>query len=199
MNEEVKSPEKKQSFISDAFDYLEMFILAACVGILLFSFAFRLCNVDGASMENTLKEGEMLLISDILYEPQNGDIVIFHQTGELHGYNKPLVKRVIATEGQWIYIEYGLDNKMYVYVSEDEKIDESDLIDEPYANLEPGPAQYENKYKARVPDGCVFVMGDHRYNSSDSRSPYIGFVDTRRILGKVLLRITPITEFRVVD
>ena len=191
MNENVRRSEKKQSIISEAFDYLEIFIFAACAVLILFSCSFRLCTVDGSSMEKTLLGGQTLLISDVFYEPKNGDIVVFHQTGDDDFYNKPLVKRVIATEGQWIYIEYGLDNAMSVYVSDDETIDDSDLIEEPYANLQPGPAMYQNKYKARVPEGRVFVMGDNRYNSADSRNPNIGFVDCGRILGKVLLRITP--------
>ncbi len=198
VEENIVEPEKKPSFISEAFDYLEIFVFAACAVLILFSTVIRLCNVDGASMESTLKNGEMLLISDLFYEPQNEDIVVFHQTDDAGMFNKPLVKRVIATEGQWIYIEYALDSAMSVYVSDDSEITEEDLLYEPYANLEPGPAVYANKYKAQVPEGCVFVMGDHRHHSSDSRNPYIGFVDSRRILGKVLLRITPFSEFGTV-
>ncbi len=200
MNDLTNESPKKRSIISEIFDYVEIFVFAACAVLLVFSAALRLCNVDGGSMNDTLEEGEMLIISDFFYTPDNGDVVVFHQTdSNLSGYNKPLVKRVIATEGQWVYIEYGFDNEMSVYVSDDETIDESDLIDEPYVNLDPGPAQYQNHYKAKVPEGCVFVMGDHRYNSADSRHHEISFVDQRRILGKVLLRVTPLSKFGVIN
>ena len=197
--ESNKSTLRKIAF--EAFDFLEIFVLAAVAVLILFSAVFRLCNVDGRSMESTLHDGELLVISNFAYTPKNGDIIVFHQTSEENsGYNKPLVKRIIATEGQWIYIEYGADNAMYVYVSEDETIDESDLIEEPYVNLETGlMGYYPDKYKAQVPKGCVFAMGDHRYHSADSRDPAIGFVDARRILGKVLLRISPMDKFGAVE
>ena len=200
IRKKTKEAEKKQSFISESFDYLEMFITAAVVALILFTSMFRVCNVVGESMESTLLNGQMLLISDLFYEPKIEDIIVFHQTGDTLGdLNEPLVKRVIATEGQWIYIEYGDENSMSVYVSDDENITEDDLLDEPYTNLEPGATTFQNKYKAQVPEGHVFVMGDHRYHSLDSRNYRVGFVDTRRILGKVLLRITPFSEFGTVD
>ena len=196
--DEVK-PEKKPSKIQSAFDYLEILVFAACFVLMIFSAVFRLCSVDGSSMSKTLEGGEMLVISDFMYTPENGDIVVFHQTDDNDHYNKPIVKRVIATEGQWVYIEYGNDYSMSVYVSDDENIEENELLDEPYANLYPGPGVYENRFKAQVPEGCVFVLGDNRYNSADSRTSQIGFVDCRRILGKVLLRVTPLSKFGAVD
>lgn len=201
VNKEPVNKEPAQSKISSAFDYLEVLIIAVCVVLLLFSFVFRVCTVDGPSMENTLTEGETLIISNLFYTPQNGDIVVFHQTSETNeSYNKPLIKRIIATEGQWIKITYGSQNSMSVYVSDDEIIDESDLIDEPYANLMDGSsAYYRNIDAVQVPEGCVFAMGDHRYHSADSRDPEIGFVDARRILGKVLIRLTPFSKFGVLN
>ena len=198
---EVTNEEPKQSKISSVFDYLEVLVLAVCVVLLLFSFVFRVCTVDGPSMEHTLVEGETLIISNLFYTPQCGDIVVFHQTSETNdGYNKPLIKRVIATEGQWIKIIYGSQNSMSVYVSDDDLIDESDLLEETYANLEDGSSAYYSNIEAiLVPKGCIFAMGDHRYHSADSRDAKIGFVDTRRILGKVLLRITPFSKFGVVN
>jgi len=136
IQEKTKESEKKQSFISDAFDYLEIFVITAVVALLLFTSVFRVCNVNGRSMENTLQHGQMLLISDLFYEPKAEDIIVFHQTGDNAGdLNEPLVKRVIATEGQWIYIEYRDDLSMRVYVSDDEDITEDDLLDEPYLYL----------------------------------------------------------------
>ena len=197
---ESNESQKKQSFVSEAFEYLEVFIFAACAVLIVFLTAFRLCTVDGDSMNKTFSSGESLVISDIAYKPQMGDVIVFHETGEF--YNQALVKRVIATEGQWISIVYNQDNTMSVYVSEDENITEDDLLDEPYAYLLGGLQSNYTRLPStpvRVPAGQVFVMGDNRYNSSDSRSERIGFVDERQILGKVLLRVAPLSKFGAVN
>ena len=197
---ESNESSKKQSFVSEAFEYLEVFIFAACAVLVIFLAAFRLCTVDGDSMNQTFNSGETLVISDIAYKPQGGDVVVFHETGDF--YNQALVKRVIATEGQWISIIYNQDNTMSVYVSDDENITEDDLLDEPYAYLQGGLQGNYTRLPTsavQVPAGQVFVMGDNRYNSSDSRSDRIGFVDERQILGKVLLRVTPVSKFGAVN
>ena len=153
-------------------------------------------------MENTLYDGETLIISNLFYTPENGDIIVFHQTKTL---NEPVVKRVIATAGQWVKVTCGdSPSDMKVYVSNDEIIDDNDLLNESnYFNDDYKLPSFNGEsfdFEAQqVPEGCVFVMGDHRYHSTDSRSELVGFVDVRRILGKVLLRISPVDKFGAVE
>lgn len=207
-NEENKKP--KRSPIREIFDYVEIFILAASAVLLLFTFSIRICRVDGSSMFPTLKDGQTLLASDLFYTPKTGDIVVFHQDyNVVESLNKPLVKRVIATGGQYYRIEYledyDKDNKMFlrmkVYVGSSEKLTESDLLTEEYMDYS---VAYENRRisilpgtvtEGFVPEGQVFVMGDNRYNSIDSRSN-VGLVDERCILGKVIFGLAPLGGVR---
>ncbi len=187
---------EKVPFSRVLFDLLETVIIALAIAFFIFTSGIRLCSVDGPSMQNTLQDKENLIVSNWFYTPQIGDIVVFHQTGEI---NKPLVKRIIATEGQFVMID--TDNAR-VYVSKDREFTEDEALSEPYVYLLGGVMQ--NNYNAsgkvfEVPEGHVFVMGDNRNNSTDSRSETIGFVDERRILGKVVLRLTPFSNFGKVE
>lgn len=193
MNE---SKQEKEPLIRSVFDIVEMMIIAVMIVFLLFMCLARPCRVDGDSMNNTLHHGQMLIISRLFYTPQIGDIIVFHQTSaENPNFNEPIVKRVIALEGQYVKIDTDAGK---VYVSDDETITEEDLLTENYIYLDCG--YWRDHYHIsdkiiHVPEGSVFVMGDNRNNSADSRYSVIGCVDTRRILGKVLLRLTPLSKF----
>ena len=190
-----KSKKDKQSPISSLIDYAEIFVIALSLVIVLFSFFLRICEVKGPSMENTLIEGEKLIVSNVAYTPKRGDIVVFHQTGTL---NEPVVKRVIATAGETVDIDFDDYCRVTVTDVNGNKIvlDENDYknLDSNYATIK---SDYELPYT--VPEGCIFVMGDNRNHSTDSRSFMIGPVDERRVLGKVILRISPFDRFGKVD
>ena len=152
-----------------------VFLLAAL--LLLFVMLFRIVVVSGDSMLYTLHEGDYLIVlsSSVYKNPKQGDVVVISK--DVYKDGEPLVKRVIATEGQTVRIEGG-----YVYV------DDVRLEGE-----ETNPL-YEVDFPITVPEGHVFVLGDNRDNSKDSRSSEIGMIDEREILGKVLVIALPAPE-----
>lgn len=194
-NNNNSKQKNKSTLLKELFDYFELFIFSACAVLLLFSFVTRICKVDGSSMLNTLHNGEMLIVSDVLYTPERGDVIVFHQTGTM---NEPVVKRVIATEGEWLSITPA-NNRTLTITIYDENKDNPQVLTENYANYSEGIGLYRYDMEIfQVPDGCIFVLGDNRGNSTDSRSSAIGFVDTRRILGKVIFRLTPLEKMGLI-
>ncbi len=193
-SEEVVVVPQKGRFVADILDYIEIFVCAISFVLLIFSFGFRLCTVNGPSMQNTLFAGERLIVSEMFYTPQRGDIVVFHETGNSNErLNEALVKRVIATEGEKVDIDYRTWTVTVTDVSGNKIV-----LDEPYRKLE-GYAVRNYPTSFIVPEGCLFVMGDNRNNSTDSRSSELGFIDNRKVLGKVILRVTPFSRFGTVD
>ena len=195
-NGNKKAKRYQENRIRSAFEYVEMFVFTMAVVILLLTFVFRVCEVSGPSMNNTLLHGERLLVSNLFYSPDTGDVIVFHQTSETSdAFNEPIVKRVIATEGEFVKIDYAANK---VYVSSDDNFTEDEVLDESsYLYLSNGVWKEANKEPQiwEVPEGHLFVMGDNRNVSADSRYYEIEFVDVRRVLGKVLLRITPFSKF----
>ncbi len=198
--EQEELPEPKPSFARSAFEFLEMFAFSVFAVLIIFTFCIRLCRVDGSSMENTLHTKESLLLSNIAYTPEQDDIIVFHITNEQDNMEKTMVKRVIATGGQELVIDFNtgiitVDGVVY----EDSHRVLKDLNGRTldyytlYANHHYNMAT--NVLTATVPEGYVFVMGDNRNNSKDSRNSDVGFVDERCILGKVILRLSPFTRF----
>ncbi len=187
-NDKVKKPEAAKTETTtrgEIYDWMQSLIFALIICIVVFVFFFRIVDVVGDSMNPTLIDGDKLLVSDVLYTPKQGDIVIFRKDEY-----KPeaLVKRVIATEGQTIDIDF---DRGRVYV-------DGELLDEPYiAELTKNQLDFQGPQT--VPEGCVFVMGDNRNASSDSRKAEIGMVDERLIVGKVLLRVFPLDSIGVPD
>ena len=202
MSKQKETTACNNGFAAAIFEYIEMFVFAAVTVILLMTFALRLCVVSGPSMNNTLLNGERLLVSDLFYTPKQGDIIVFHQTSETDDrFNEPIVKRVIATEGQFVKMDYANEK---LYVSNDAVFTEDEVLDEStyayFSNGQWGGASMISTERIyEVPEGHLFVLGDNRNVSADSRDSRVGFVDERRVLGKVLIRLTPFSKFGKVE
>ena len=169
----------------DIYDWIQCLISALIVCVLIFVFLFRVIDVKGSSMVPTLNNQDKMLVSGLLYKPKAGDIVVFKK--DEYDPEKALVKRIIATEGQKINIDF---DKGIVYVDE-VPIEEDYINDITTTKLDfIGPQT--------VPEGCVFVMGDNRNMSTDSRKTEIGMVDSRLIIGKVYCILFPLKSFGLV-
>ena len=167
----------------DILEWYDALAVAVAVIALVFTFGLRVVQVDGHSMQPTLLNGERLLMTP-LKTPDYGDVVI---VDSYIPYGKPLVKRVIAKGGDTICIDYETGT---VAVN-------GEVLQEDYI-AEPTYLGYDVEFPYTVPEGTVFVMGDNRNNSLDSRSSYVGCIDERDILGKVLLCFLPVSDFGVV-
>ena len=199
---EVQSaPPKKEESGGFLFDALEMFVWALAILFLVFTFAFRLCRVEGASMENTLYNGENLLLYSFAYEPKQDDIVVFHLTDAEPNLEKVLVKRVIATGGQTVVINFQnktitVDGVLYEDEHATLKNNADQIIDRYLSNRPNWNYDIKNDIMTvNVPEGHLFVLGDNRNFSRDSRDSDIMFVDERCVLGKVIVRVAPFTVF----
>ncbi len=165
----------------EAYDWIQCLMVALIICVVLFIFFIRVIDVSGASMNPTLLNGDKMVVSDLFYNPKAGDIVVFKTDN--YDPDKALVKRIIATEGQEINIDF--ENGI-VYV-DGEPIEENYISELTNTKLDfIGPQT--------VPEGCVFVMGDNRNASTDSRKKEIGMVDERMILGKVYCVVFPLHE-----
>ena len=190
--------EEKQRAAVWLFDWIEIFSSALLTVILLFTFIFRLVTVQGPSMQETLHEKENLIISNLFYSPKQGDIVVIQVPNP--NFPTPIIKRVIAVEGQTVDFDF---ENWIVYVDGEPiyEIDGKAAI-EPYVNYEEGRFMSGGENIINLPltieKGKIFVMGDNRNHSSDSRSSSIGQVDVRNVVGRVLIRVFPFDKFGVV-
>lgn len=169
----------------ELYTILHDFIYILVAITLLSVFVIRVVGVSGGSMQPTLQDGEYVVLrSNFLSDNySSGDLVV--ATIASYDDTRPIVKRVIATEGQTVDIDFETGN---VWVDEQ-------LLEEPYIQ-EPTTTNFDEgmQYPVTVPDGCVFLMGDNRNHSTDSRYKSIGCVDTSDILGKVILRVYPLNR-----
>ena len=185
-NETYEDPglegQPEPGFRSWLYDWADALVSALLIIVLMFSFIMRVSTVDGESMLPTLNDRDMLLVSNIYSDLKQGDIIVASTMGFLE---HPIVKRVIATEGQVVNINAALHQ-----VSVNGKVvDDASFINAPTKELG------DISYPFTVPAGCVFVMGDNRNASTDSRDSRIGCIDRRAILGKVFLRVLPAKKF----
>lgn len=204
LTENNNSVSVKPTLLQTIYEWIETFCMALLGVVLLFTFICRFVTVDGESMMKTLNHGDRLVISNMFYTPKTGDIIVVQdsQNKELRG---PIIKRVIATEGETVDID---DKTWQITVTH---LDGSvEVLEDEYANkvyYEDGSLVPMTKavpeffypdaivgedYPHVVKDGCVFVLGDNRTDSLDSR--YVGDIDKRKILGKAYLRLFPLNK-----
>lgn len=188
MSSGIKKENKKESFLSSLYDWIEVVSISVIIVIMIFTFVARLSTVDGDSMYPTLIDGERLIVSDLFYSPENGDIVVLQEKNAF--FTSPLVKRIIAQEGQTIDFDY---ENWGVYV-------DGEKLTEPYINreLEKAMKNYGSPDSITVPKGHIFVMGDNRNHSTDSRDSLVGFVEYDEIIGKVVFRLFPFSRIGAV-
>ncbi len=207
---EEKKPEKKKSVGREIFEWVYSIVIAIVIAMCIKWLFFDVVKVDGLSMYPTLNDKDRLIVTKLGYEPKQGDIIILDSTynkreayydrlaeregkDELSGFEKLTksfslpndvkkvyyVKRVIATEGQTVDL---IDGKVYV---------DGEQLDEPYYSGETYPIDAAVEYPVTVDEDCIFVMGDNRGHSLDSRSSQLGEVKVDAVLGHSQLRIFP--------
>ena len=185
-NVDYNQSEKKSSWSLDGFisntilPYLSNIAFVFFLLIVVFMLCFRITCVDGRSMNNTLMDGDyVLLLNDFLCgDYERGDVIVASKDGFRNG--ERIIKRVIATEGQWVDINFETGTV---------KVD-GEVLDEPYIST-PTTVSEGLTFPLRVDEGCVFVLGDNRALSMDSRHPQIGQIDCREIVGKALFVFYP--------
>ena len=181
-----QSREKKPAFgpvVQNCYEWIEALISAIIILVVVFTFFFRVVNVSGPSMLPTLESNDRVLISMLFHKPQAGDVVVITRT---QGLDQPIIKRIIATEGQTVDID---EQSGDVYV-DGELLDESAYIEN---GITTQPSDYT--FPLTVPEGHVFVLGDNRAVSNDSRSKDVGMVDERYIMGKAEWILFPFRRF----
>ena len=178
-----KELEGKDALKVDLYFWLQALVMVLVALILIFTFVGRIIGVVGSSMYPTLHDGDLLLLQSIGYTPKQGDVVVL--TKEFDAADGPIVKRVIATGGQHVVIDYDAGTVTV----------DGQVLDEPYINefmVDPG---MDSIHDVVVPEGSIFVMGDNRNHSSDSRNVTLGTVDERYVLGRALWVLLPFQNF----
>lgn len=183
---EKENKAKETSGISLVYDTVSIIATAVVSVALVFLFVFRTVGVVGDSMWPTLNTGDRIVLTASYTEPEYGDIVVTCQPDVSNSVPDTLVKRIIATEGQTVDIDF-VKGKVYVDGVE---------LDEPYI-ADPTRDREDFNGPVVVPDGCVFVMGDNRNHSTDSRDNRVGFIREEYIMGKALFRIAPFGNFKI--
>ena len=181
---EKKPKESKDGTLYGAIEWFEDFILVLGIFCIIFTFVVRQISVDGHSMEPNYLDQERVLITAHAGPLVQGDVVVVINAIE----EGPIIKRVIATEGQTV--DFDADQGRVL-------VNNTPLNDEQYGVENGITFEYNNEIASlmpmEIPKGCVFVLGDNRQNSKDSR--FFGPVDTRNILGKAIWKFYPLSEF----
>lgn len=181
--EDVENPASK--FSASCFDWLESIVQALVLVVVIMAFIFRPITVKGTSMLNTLYDADKVIVLKCGYVPKDGDVVVIRPFNTL---DKPIIKRVIATEGQTLSIDFS-DGSVYV---------DGKKINEPYIK-ERMWRRGDGQIPSVVPKGCSFVMGDNRNNSADSRFKEIGVIPNEQIMGKAVFVFYPFNHIGVIN
>lgn len=187
MQQEQTEEKKKVEgrFSSELFSWGESLMAVLIFFVVVFTFFVRLIGVDGTSMYPTLQDRSIMLVSNLGYTPEKGDIVVLRKEGFYS--DQPIVKRVIATGGDTIDIDP---------VTGDVIVN-GEVLDEPYIleKINTFERMGDLTYPQTVPEGCIYVLGDNRNGSTDSRWSSLGMVDERYVLGHVLSVVFPFSNF----
>ena len=192
MNDRIFSlndKKKRGRLLTFLYEWLEALVVAFIVISLILTFLFRIVGVEGESMQDTLNDGDRLIISNLFHRPQQGDIIVIsgdrrnRDNLDPGGAFQPLIKRIVATENQTVDIKGG-----YVYI-DGNRMQEDYVTSDTHQVSERGLS-----FPVEIPPGYVFVLGDNRTGSHDSRSIDIGLVNQHYILGRVILRVFPLGE-----
>lgn len=175
----------RQTFCAWALDWIETIVMAFAIVTVVFTFVARVVTVDGASMEPNYYDGDRVLVTSLAGEAKHGDVVII-----VHALDETLIKRVVAVEGQVVDFDKNLGELI---------VDGQVIKGDVYGTRNGITFANENSVDAMtfpqtVPEGCVFVLGDHRDDSTDSRKNSVGMVDRRNILGRVVFNLYPISK-----
>lgn len=190
-----KDSEKNRKPFADTMEWISSIIYAVAAMLALNLFFMRSITVSGNSMNDTLVNGDMVIGMDFCYTPKYGDIVVLQadrlENKQTHFYGEAIIKRVIATEGDTVRINF---EKGEVYRN-------GELLNEDYikelTHLRVNDFWMKSNEDYVVPENCIFVMGDNRNVSNDSRNlKDVGFVDKNYIMGKAFVRVAPIQDFK---
>lgn len=205
---EIIPENKKKNFLSDLLEIIESTIITVFAIILVFTYLLHPVNVVGGSMVPTLNNGDRIFMSTVMFDISYGDIIVINndvsylidENCEVYEYQpvdsfgnpvNPLreciIKRVIATEGQTIDIDFETGTVTVDGV----------VLDEPYINALTTKNDGAFEFPLEVPEGYYFVMGDNRNNSSDSRNKYVGLISEDQIYGKAVIRYSPFSQFKI--
>ena len=172
----------KNEIVNTVFDWMSSLFTALVCVLVLMTFCFRIIDVDGTSMEPTLIDTDKVVITDLFYTPADGDVIVISHGEE---YSKPLVKRVIAVAGQELKIDFE-NNAVYV---------DGEKLSEPYIQgvTIQGDKPVE-EINGVIPEGKIFVMGDNRTVSLDSRYRSVDLIDESAVIGKAQFVVVPHTK-----
>ncbi len=175
---------KKSEGTASVYEWVHSLVFAVAVVVILLTFFVRLVDVSGTSMKQTLQNNDKVIVTNFFYTPTQGDIVVISHGSE---YPEPIIKRVIATEGQTLSIDF----------ENEEVVVDGVKLKEDY--IQGHTHKEDGEIPKVVPKGKVFVLGDNRGVSMDSRSKAIGLIDVKDIIGKAEVVVFPFNNIKYLD